>query len=480
MNFASIQFLIFLAVVWPIYWGLSGRKKLQDLLLLVISYYFYASWDPRFLALIILITSVSHATAMWLQRGPDADNEPKRKPLLVAYLVFCALVLGFFKYFNFFVDSGAQALQALGLDVSSPHLEIILPAAISFYIFESISFVVGAYQRTNQRVASWVEYSLFIAFFPKLVAGPIERPNVLIPQLQDPKRLTWDDISEGLYLVVLGLFKKVAIADGLAPTVSAVYDAPGPHGATDIAIATLAFTLQIYGDFSGYSDIARGVSRWFGIRLSLNFNVPYASMNPSEFWRRWHMSLSSWLRDYVYIPLGGNRAGEWTARRNLMATMLFGGLWHGAAWTYVLWGAYQGLLLVAHRMAQPVLRGAQGPDPERLRGKLYAVLAWSAFFVLTAYGWLIFRAVSLEQVGVMSSTLAWGEWKAPTLNMPPLSALAGVPLLVMVDILARRQGGEHFHRTAHPGLRGGLYAALFFVLAMGFANARSTFIYFQF
>jgi alginate O-acetyltransferase complex protein AlgI len=480
VNFASIQFLAFLAVVWPLYWGLNRHKKLQDLLLLLASYFFYASWDPRFLVLIILITSVSHAAASWLQGERGAGHESKRKPVLVAYLVFCAVVLGFFKYFNFFADSGAQGLRAMGFDVSSPHLEIILPAAISFYVFESISFVVGAYQRTNQRVASWVDYALFIAFFPKLVAGPIERPNVLVPQLQDVRRLRWTDISEGSYLVVLGLFKKIAIADGLAPTVSAAYDAPGPHGATDVALATLAFTLQIYGDFSGYSDIARGISRWFGIRLSLNFNVPYSSMNPSEFWRRWHMSLSSWLRDYVYIPLGGNRSGEWTARRNLMATMLFGGLWHGAAWTYILWGAYQGLLLVLHRIAQPALRAAQGPAEAGARASLYKFAAWLGFLILTAYGWLIFRAVSLEQVGSMSTTLVWGPWNAPTLQMPPLSALAGVPLLMVIDLLARRHGDEHFHRSAHPGLRGLLYAALLFVLAMGFANARSTFIYFQF
>lgn len=476
MNFASFDFLYFLLIACPVYWALAPHKRSQDLFLLAISYFFYACWDVRFLALIVAVT----ASSFWAERAISSEHDPaQRKRWLLCFLGFVLGILAFFKYFNFFVDTAVAVVRFAGMDVQVRHLNIILPAAISFYVFESISYVMGGYSRSNQCKANWVEYSLFIAFFPKLVAGPIERPNNLIPQLNAPRQMSWAALSDGSYLVLLGLFKKIALADGLAPMVSSVFEAPGQPSALDVVAATLAFTFQIYCDFSGYSDIARGVARWFGIHLSLNFNVPYSSLNPSEFWRRWHISLSSWLRDYVYIPLGGNRQGEGMARRNQFLTMLIGGLWHGAAWTFILWGAYQGALLAVHRLLQPVLSRLRGPQYSVTRSFAYTMLAWSVFMVLTAYGWLIFRANSLQQVLDMTRALFTGGWTT-VVSAPPLSVMAGLPLLMGIDTVHRLRGGEAGRAAIHWSVRSFAYASMVFVIFLGLANARSSFIYFQF
>lgn len=475
MNFASLDFVYFLGALLPIYWLLRSWLQVQNALLLGASYYFYACWDVEFLLLILMVTGVSYIVAQKI-----LNETPRRKKLgLIFYSVFSLVVLGYFKYANFFVDQLIDLVGLFGFSLNKIYLDIVLPAAISFYIFESISFVVGSYFGSNARRPGFVEYSLFIAFFPKLVAGPIERPNVLLPQLAGKRSLSLDDVGEGLYLILLGLFKKVAIADGLAPMVGAVYDSPNPSTAAEIAVATLAFTLQIYGDFSGYSDIARGVSRWFGIRLSLNFDVPYTAFNPSEFWRRWHMSLSSWLRDYIYIPLGGNRSGESVTRRNLMATMLFGGLWHGAAWNFVAWGGYQGMALVIHRVIKGKLDFLDG-----LCGRYSQIVLkyfyWCVFFLVTCYGWLIFRASSFAQIQSLTLGLLNNTWGEFSLLAPPVSVLYGVPVLVSIDILHRRNGGELFWKNFPSVFVGILHAVLVFGLFLGFSNARSSFIYFQF
>ena len=475
MNFASLQFAQFLGLVFAAYW-LLGRRSLQNWLLLGCSYYFYACWDVRFLALIFFLTGASYAAGARI--GATTDPLVRRRWLL-GYVGVSLAVLGVFKYFNFFAASMGSLLASLGLQAHPVVLEIVLPAAISFYTFESLSYVIEIYQRHLPATTRLRDYALFIAYFPKLVAGPIERPGVLIPQLQAERRLDVEAFTRGLFLILLGLFKKIAIADGLAPSVDSVFGSPTPVSGTDIALATLAFTFQIYCDFSGYSDITRGVSKLFGIELSANFRFPYFASSPSEFWKRWHISLSSWLRDYVYIPLGGNRQGPWRTRLNLMLTMGLGGLWHGAAWNYVLWGLYQGGLLVIYallpaRKERPV----PGAAMLRLAGRL---AAWGLFCVAMAYGWLLFRAQSLAQIGEFTATLLSGPFPAATvMKAPPLSALAGVALLLLYDGLAYSTGRATFYRDWQPWKAGWVVSGLGLVTLMGLANARSAFIYFQF
>jgi alginate O-acetyltransferase complex protein AlgI len=476
LNFASLQFAGFLLLVLVAHRAMP-TVRLQNWVLLAFSYYFYACWDARLLALIWLVTGVTHGVALALH-DPNR-SELERKRILQGSLVFSLGILGTFKYFDFFSASLAEALGALGWRYEPLLLDLVLPAAISFYTFESISYVMGAYKRELKQPATLVEYALFIAFFPKLVAGPIERPNVLLPQIAVRRQATAEQYRRGVYLIVLGLFKKVAIADGLAPFVSSVYEGAGPHSAQEVALSTLAFAFQIYGDFSGYSDIARGCSLLFGIDLSWNFSTPYFSKDPSEFWRRWHISLSSWLRDYVYIPFGGNRKGDWVTYRNLFYTMLIGGLWHGAAWTFVAWGAFHGGMLAVHKALTPVLQ-ITGQHSNGLVRHLHAFVAWAVFFVLTCYGWLLFRATSIGQVFEMSTALANWDAAPLALNPPPLSALLGVPVLIVHDAWSHVTGRHYAHEAWPAWARGLLYAALLTLIAMGAANSRSAFIYFQF
>jgi alginate O-acetyltransferase complex protein AlgI len=476
LNFASLQFAGFLVLVLCLH-GAMPTVRLQNWVLLAVSYYFYACWDVRLLGLIWLVTGVTYLFSRAMSR--PGLSELHRRRLLQASLVFSLLVLGTFKYFDFFSASLAALLSAFGWRTEPLLLHLLLPAAISFYTFESISYVVGAYKRDLTHQASPTEYALFIAFFPKLVAGPIERPNVLIPQLTKRRLANREQFRRGAFLILLGLCKKVAIADGLAPFVGSVYDGAGPHSAAEVALATLAFAFQIYGDFSGYSDIARGCSLMLGIELSWNFNVPYFSRDPSEFWRRWHISLSSWLRDYVYIPLGGNRDGEFRTYRNLVYTMLIGGLWHGAAWTFVAWGAFHGGMLAVHKALAPVLR-IFNANPRHWVRSAHAAVAWAVFFCLTCYGWLLFRATSLDQVLTMTGTLLGWTGQGVSVNAPPLSALVGVPVLLAHDAWGYVRGAHFAHESWPAWLRAALYVALLTLIVMGAANSRSAFIYFQF
>jgi alginate O-acetyltransferase complex protein AlgI len=471
LNFASLQFGQFLVVLWATYW-LVRRRKLQNWLLLGASYYFYACWDYRFLALIWFLTGASY----WFgARVALASDAAARKRSVIAYAVIALVLLGIFKYFNFFVSSAQVLLTSLGFQVNPRYLAIVLPAGISFYTFESLSYVIEIHRGHLRATTRLRDYALFIAYFPKLVAGPIERPAVLIPQLETERRATLDDLTRGGFLILLGLFKKIAVADGLAPSVETIFGSARQPTATDIAAATVAFAFQIYCDFSGYSDIARGASKLFGIELSLNFRFPYFSSTPSEFWRRWHISLSSWLRDYLYIPLGGNRGSPLRTRVNLMITMGLGGLWHGAAWNYVLWGIYQGVLLIAYQLV-PAWR-TPGLVSRRI-GKLSALVLFS---VLMLYGWLLFRAKSMEQILSYTTTLLAGPYTWHTeMKQPPLSALLGVPLLMLHDLAAYRSGYATFYRSLRPWYASWVYALLVFVTLMGLANARSAFIYFQF
>jgi alginate O-acetyltransferase complex protein AlgI len=417
-------------------------------------------------------------------RGLD---EPKRRLgcLMVSLIVQLGL-LGIFKYYNFFAESLSAALNSIGVQSSSLHLDIVLPVGVSFYTFQSLSYTIDIYRRQFKPTDSFIDFALFVAYFPQLQAGPIERARQLIPQLSKPRTVGLAQISNGLYLIILGFFKKVAIADGVSPVVDQIFSSNGQITWIDVVVGTVLFAMQIYCDFSGYTDIARGISKLLGIEMVVNFNQPYFASNPQEFWRRWHISLSTWLRDYLYVPLGGNHGTLLFACRNLMITMLLGGLWHGAAWNFVLWGFYQGMLLCLYRFWRQywpteklsVLEAGKWAAAKSFLAKIAATFV---FFICVCYGWLLFRSHSLTQIGNFSSLLIsdFGNLDYGG-GTPRLSALVGLPLLVLVEIGQFWKAEPQSLRWLPVPARGALLAAFLVIIAMGMSNEPAQFIYFQF
>jgi D-alanyl-lipoteichoic acid acyltransferase DltB (MBOAT superfamily) len=441
MLFNSFEFAVFLGVVLALY--VLSKHRQQNLLLLVSSYVFYGWWDWRFLSLILLSTIVDYFIGLRVHASTD---DRIRKRLVACSVGFNLGLLGIFKYYDFFVESFVSALALAGIDIQPGLLEVILPVGISFYTFQTISYSIDIYRREVTPTRNFFDFALFVSFFPQLVAGPIERAKNLLPQLVNERKVEKSDFEVGGYLIFWGLFKKVVIADNLALIVDPAFADPGGLTAFEALIALYAFSWQIYCDFSGYTDIARGVARLFGVRLMLNFNLPYFALSPGQFWRRWHISLSSWLRDYLYLPLGGNRRGSMRTSVNLAIVMLLGGLWHGAALNFVLWGAYQGLLLILFRPFESTFtKLADRYTPGRW-------LCNILFFHLVCFGWLIFRCESLDGLvaylnaflnpGDGLSEIDWRIWLIlPILMIQVLQfwkrdhfILSKLPLLVRVSI----------------------------------------------
>nr|WP_303652457.1 MBOAT family O-acyltransferase [Paludisphaera mucosa] len=442
--------------------------------------------SPDWIGVWVPIGTIATVAAANLVYGPLSRMTTKRRRRVGIILTVGAnlLLLGFFKYFNFFIDSFTRVLEPMGFPVEAMHLHVILPAGISFYTFQSMSYTIDVYRGKAEAIRDFEDYALFVTFFPVLVAGPIERVGHMMPRLMTPRRLNLDQTTRGLFLILFGLFKKMAVADSLAVSVNSVFNS---HTATwaDVVLASVAFAFQIYCDFSGYTDVARGVGKVLGIDLMLNFNLPYFSRTPSEFWTRWHISLSSWLRDYLYIPLGGSRHGESATYRNLMLTMLLGGLWHGAAWNFVLWGAFQGAILCIYRLfstrePRPVADEASADDAG-LGRRLGAILATALFFALTCYGWMLFRAGSLNQVVEFTRILLAGPSDLHfNIAKPTTAGVFGLPLLVAFECLEYAYGTRVFYRSLPVPIRAALYATLLFILILGTSNVATQFIYFQF
>ena len=344
MVFNSLVFFVFFAVVYAAYRVLPHRG--QNWLLLVASYVFYGWWDWRFAGLLAATSFFSWGSGLLIARCRADGNARGAWWASFANIALNLGILGFFKYWNFFQESFAALFGRFGLGLEMRLLGIVLPVGISFYTFQALSYSMDVYRGQLEPTRDWVDFFAFVAFFPQLVAGPIERAGHLLPQMRNPRTVTREGVESGAWLAVWGLFKKVVVADNLSVLVDSTYGAAGATGAMGL-MATYAFAMQIYCDFSGYSDMARGLARMMGFELMENFRLPYFAANPKEFWARWHISLSTWLKDYVYIPLGGNRRGPRRQTANLFSTMLLGGLWHGAAWTFVAWGAFHGALLAA-------------------------------------------------------------------------------------------------------------------------------------
>ncbi len=471
MTFNSIEFVLFLALVLGLHWTVPVRWR--NRVILVASYVFYGWVDVRLVSLLALSTVVDFTAARRIADTGSPDS--KRRWLLVS--LTCNLgVLALFKYAGFFLDSVTSAISQLGLQANPPLLQIVLPVGISFYTFQTIAYTVDVYRGRLAPSRSLIDFATYVAYFPQLVAGPIERAGRLLPQItrQDRDLPRGPVLQRALSLIALGLVKKIVLADGVAAVVNSAFDAPDQQSWITLMAALVGFAVQIYGDFSGYSNIARGVSLLFGIELMTNFREPYLSRDITEFWRRWHISLSSWLRDYLYVPLGGNRHGNVTQLRNLMITMLLGGLWHGASWTFVVWGGIHGLLLAVHRL---VRRPTLGVDRPLGLGDTPRIVAT---FGLVTLAWAFFRADSVGQaVSVLGGILTLRSGLTSPADLVLVAVL--VTLMVGLDLAQRRQLRLGDRPLVSRPVPAGLVAAGIMLLLVVFSGGTpQPFIYFRF
>lgn len=467
MLFVEGRFFLFFGLVLLLYWTLRSNNA-RKWLLLVASYYFYGSWDWRFAVMLAVLS-----TADWWFAWKLSQTEVQRvrKVLVTASLAMNLSVLAYFKYFHFFVDSAVRMANQFGGHLDQPTLKIILPVGVSFFTFQSLSYTIDVYRRDIPPVASLRDYLMFASFFPQLVAGPIVRPSYFVPQMQSRRVVTLHEVQTALYLFLLGFLKKSCIADNISPYVDQVFAHPERYSHTATVSAVWLYATQIFCDFSGYSDMAIAVAALLGYKLVLNFDAPYLAVSIQDFWRRWHISLSSWIRDYIYISLGGSRGGRWKTYRNLVLTMLAGGLWHGAAWTFVAWGGAHGGSQVVHQEFKRRL-----PPPER--APVRTALSWFLTLNFICICWILFRSATFGQAWQLTKHyLFLGRTGSETL---PAFLLALPPFLLLGQWLMRRlQVEQHFTRIALPAFTlvyGAVWALAISMLPLGYRP----FIYFQF
>lgn len=465
MLFQTFKFFVFFAIVFGVYWWLTNHRRRLAWLLFA-SCVFYMSWNPWLISLILLSASVDYLVALKLE---NITAPRTRRLLLILSISFNLGLLGFFKYANFFLESARDLGELIGVVFDPPLLDVILPLGISFYTFETISYIVDVYQGRTKPVRNPLDYALYIMFFPHLIAGPIVRPRDFLPQLQREKRFSWARLQLGVQFFLLGLFKKAALADFFATLSDPVFKEPALYSSAAVWLGVLAYAAQIYCDFSGYSDMAVGTAHMFGFKLPNNFNMPYFAANITEFWRRWHISLSSWLRDYLYVPLGGNRHGTWATYRNLLLTMLLGGLWHGANWTFVAWGLYHGLLLALHRA---------WPWKDRLA--ILRPLSIASTFLCVSIGWVFFRAQSFADAGTILGRMAWPTDGSILGRQTILLAWAALALIFLGHLVGTWvKASPLWPRIPAPVM--GAALACFLILALLLMREDgSAFIYFQF
>jgi len=473
MIFTQPIFLLFFAVTAGVHWALRGARA-RKLWLLLASYVFYGYWDYRFVGLIMLCTVFDYTVGLGLARAEDARA---RRVLIGASLCGNLGLLGFFKYYHFFVGSAVDLLTRLGFGVAAPALHVVLPAGISFFTFQTMSYTIDVYRRKLEPRRDFLDFALFVGFFPQLVSGPIVRATDFLPQLDTPRVLARAEVRGALLLFVGGYLKKACIADNIAAAIDPVFTEPLLHGAADRALGAVLYSVQIYCDFSGYTDMAIGSALLLGYQLTINFKAPYFSTSVHEFWQRWHISLSTWLRDYLYIPLGGNRGGRLYTMRNLMLTMLLGGLWHGANWTFILWGFLHGAALVAHRAWTGRSRAALPRPSPSTSGKL---VSWALTLGWVVLCFTIFRCANIE--------IAWSFLTAPastardaadhlSLDLWPLLALLGAAHWVVFTRKAELKArlAQTPDLVFYPAL-GAACAGLLYLTPL----ATTPFIYFQF
>ena len=478
MLFNSIDFAIFLPIVFFLYWFVVNKNlKLQNFLIVVASYLFYGWWDWRFLSLILFSTLIDYTVGIRLSRE---DNISKRKILLWISILVNLGFLGFFKYYNFFLDNFITAFSFFGTPINVKGLNIILPVGISFYTFQTLSYTIDVYKRKLKPTKDFIAFTAFVSFFPQLVAGPIERATHLLPQFHKRRKFDYALAVDGMRQILWGLFKKIVIADNCAEFANQIFNNSADMNGSTLVLGAIFFTFQIYGDFSGYSDIAIGTSRLFGFNLKQNFAFPYFSRDIAEFWRRWHISLSTWFRDYLYIPLGGSRGGTWMKIRNTFIIFIVSGFWHGANWTFIVWGALNAIyflpLLLTNNNRNNLETVAKGKLFPNLKELSFMLLT----FGLTVFAWIFFRA---DNIGHAISYIS--EILSPSLFTIPEIRPSNLILLIIVFVFIEWLGREGQYAISNlgikwtPPLRYAMYYAIIIAI-FWFGGKEQEFIYFQF
>lgn len=446
-------------------------------MLLAASYIFYGSWDYRFLSLILLSTIVDYLCGLRIYRS---NNPSERNALLAISVVTNLGLLGFFKYFNFFTKNLQLCLGLVGISLDMHTLSIILPIGISFYTFQTMSYTIDIYRRELVPTRDFLDFALFVSFFPQLVAGPIERATRLLPQIASARVVTGNLFCRGCRMVFWGAFLKMFVADNLARIVDPVFASTPPYEGARVVLASYAFAFQIFCDFAGYSIIARGVGRCMGFDIMCNFRQPYFATNPVDFWQRWHISLSSWLRDYLYIPLGGNRKGRIRTYRNVLLTMLVGGLWHGAAWSFVIWGAYHALLIIAFRLLQDHMPSGL-MFKRTFLARIWRTAKTLAFFNLVCLGWMIFRASSFAQISEMAKSIVFNfDLGIENIRWQAAACAFYTAILIVVQGVEFRTNSKFEDMYPHPLVLGLVYSLCFYMMWLYGVHDGKAFIYFQF
>lgn len=477
MLFNSIAFLIFLPIVFILYWRVCNKNyKYQNILLLVASFYFYGCWDWRFLFLLIFSIGLDYFSGIQIENS-------KTKKMATFWLTLSIAInlgfLGFFKYYNFFIENFAELLHSFGFGVNMWVLKVILPVGISFYTFHGLSYVIDVYKKRIPAERNYVDYAVFVSYFPLLVAGPIERATHLLPQIQRKRTFDYEKAKDGMAQILWGFFKKMVIADNCAPIVNEIFTNYHTESASNLVLGAILFAFQIYGDFSGYSDIALGTSRLFGLELLKNFSFPYFSRDIAEFWRRWHISLSSWFRDYLYIPLGGSKGGLWMKIRNTFIIFLVSGFWHGANWTFIIWGGLNALfflpLLIAEKNRHHLEVVAMGKIIPSLR-EVFSILMT---FMLTCFAWIFFRSESVsDAIGYIKRIFSESLFTFPTEFKSVLFGL--IIFMFVIEWWNRTQDYGLKIQDKKPWLQSVIYIVVAYLI-LNFANFGSNeFIYFQF
>ena len=482
MLFNSIDFAFFLPLVFALYWGVfKGNIQRQNLLIVAASYVFYAWWDWRFLFLIIFSTLVDFWVA---KRMANVTNTQKRKALLWVSIAVNLGFLGFFKYYNFFLENFQEAFTLFGTSFNAPSLQIILPVGISFYTFQTLSYTIDVYRNKMAPTHNLISFAAFVSFFPQLVAGPIERATYLLPQFYNKRTFDYEKATDGMRQILWGLFKKMVIADNCATYANIIFEHHDTYNGSTLVLGALFFTFQIYGDFSGYSDIAIGTARLFGFDLMKNFNFPYFSRDIGEFWRRWHISLSTWFRDYLYIPLGGSRGSTWFQIRNIFIIFIVSGFWHGANWTFIVWGALNAVYFLPLMLLGTNRKHLDTVAAGRWLPTLRECFGMAVTFTLTVFAWIFFRAESVRHAFEYIANI-WhhGVFERPVFHQDDL--VKPILILLVFFILIEWLGRHGDFAIAHlkerwpVWLRWSFYFGIIFLLFY-FKGAQQEFIYFQF
>lgn len=480
MLFNSFEFLLYLPITFLLYWAFSRNRKIQNLIVVIASYVFYGWWDWRFLMLIAFTSACSYASGLLLERF---EGQRKRQKMVSAANIVLNLgILGLFKYYNFFVDNLELLLSAMGFHLDMMTMSIILPVGISFYTFQALSYTIDIYQKKLPATHDIIEFFAFISFFPQLVAGPIERATNLLPQFQKERKFDYAKAVDGLRQMLWGFLKKLVVADNCAAVVNEHWNDYQTLPGLTLFLLGVLFTLQIYCDFSGYSDIAIGCARLFGIHLMRNFNVPYFSRSIPEFWRRWHISLTTWFRDYIYFPLGGSRCGKWKTIRNVYIVWGISGLWHGANWTFVCWGLFHATLLAVYNILGISTKYKQVVAYGRFLPNLKETGQMMLTFFLAVLGWIIFRAESMSQAAGFFHAMVCNTFYDPS-KLYGLMFLRFGLLLLLVEWLQRDKQHALQLPVVKPFnykvVRWGIYY-LVFALIYNYTGTSQSFIYFQF